>query len=105
MSDHYEHIFNVGVAVIVIYIVVFISSLILMSMAPALGIFGFMGMTRVLWIIMGPILLTSLEAMRDASTYNKELTMKLSFINECSDKETSFDQMAMLEAQDKNLLN
>ena len=91
MTDHYDHVFNIGIAVIVIYVVLLIFSLILLLFAPELGIYGFIAFTRVLWIIMGPILLTSLEAMRVASFYNKEIIEEMSIINECSDKETKFD--------------
>ena len=92
MSNHYEHVWNVGVAIVVLYLTVFIASIVFASFAGPGGMLAFPAFTRFFWIIMGPILLTSLAEMRHSIESNLANVQDFQNINECSDKEVRVDE-------------
>lgn len=92
-SSHGEHVYNCGVAICVIFGMIACCSCLSFNSPPVL--IGLTICTRVIWLIIGPIILTSLGKITTAIESNLSIAGEFDVINICADEYAKVDTAAL----------
>ena len=96
LSGSEFHIWNCGVALVVMFPVIMCACIISIFIdIEKFGIFASLGCTRLIWLITGAILMAQFADMIDTAEKNKGLTDEFDAINECADTENFVDSNAL----------